>query len=201
MFLFDALNGPFGRTKPKKYKQILTIKKKMNMKKLSTIVFALIACVFAAQAQKGEIGVGVGLDVGLPIGNNSDVLGIGIGGTVKGFYGLSDEADLTFTLGYMKFAEKKDYGISYSLVPVLAGYRHKFDQLYVEPQLGFTTLKVKMDFMGMGNIGGSSTKLGYAIGGGYLMGDWDLGLRYQGVSASGGSFSLIAVRVGYNFAL
>lgn len=171
------------------------------MKKVLTIICVLFLGVLTVQAQQGEKGIGVGLDLGLPTGNHSDALGLGIGVSVKGFYGLSDDGDLSLTLGFMKFGEKDNYGISYSLVPILAGYRHKFESLYVEPQLGLTTLKAKVDFEGLGNFSSSSTNLGYAIGGGYLMGDWDLGLRYQGVSASGGSFGLVAIRIGYNFSL
>ncbi len=172
------------------------------MKKRITFLFVLTAFFFTAQAQKGEMKVGIGADLGLPIGNWSNGYGVGIGGTAKGFYGLNDDAGLTFTTGYIKFNGKDNSDFSTSLIPFLAGYKHMFQSLYVEPQLGLTTVssKVNLGALGMGNISASSTNLGYGIGGGYMIDNWDLGARFQGVS-SGGSISFFAIRVGYNFSL
>lgn len=169
------------------------------MKKIITILIVLTICTLSAQAQRGNKGASIGLDVALPVGNMSKSLGVGIGGSLKGFYGLRDEADVTLTLGYINFAEKDNLGISYSLIPVLAGYRLKLDQVYLEPQFGFTIMNVKSDVVNA-EKSTSNTKIGYGIGVGYLMGNLDLGLRFQDISANGGGFNIIAVRVGYAFA-
>lgn len=182
------------------------------MKKIfaSTVLFVFVA--LAAVAQKGDIGVGAGIDVGLPIGDFADGYGVGIGASAKGFYGLSDAGQATLTLGYIRFGLKDmPDGMSGSagLIPVLAGYRHRFDNLYAEGQAGLTvvrsavTVKGLEGLPGLDAIGGSSsdTNFGYAIGAGYLFNSWDLGLRFQGVSGDGGSLNFMALRIGYNFAL
>lgn len=184
-----------------------------KMKKILTSVFLLVAF-FAttAFAQKGDITIGAGIDVGLPIGDFGEGYGVGIGATAKGMYGLSDAGQATLTLGFIRFGLKDTPdGMSGSagLIPVLAGYRHRFDDLYAEGQIGLTvvrssvTVKGLEGIPGLGSIGGSSSKtnFGYAFGGGYLFNNWDLGLRFQGVSGEGGSLNFVALRVGYNFAL
>src|SRR5690554_4511688 len=172
------------------------------MKKQLTLLVLLTAFIFSAQAQQGEIKIGVGADLGLPIGNWSNGYGVGLGVSGKGYYGLNDAADITFTTGFMRFGGKDNNDFSTTLIPFLGGYKHKFESLYVEPQLGLTTVssKVNLGALGMGNISSSSTNLGYGIGGGYMMDNWDFGARFQGVS-SGGSISFFAIRVGYNFSL
>ena len=72
--------------------------------------------------------------------------------------------------------------------------------------MGFTVVKTKVkvkggEEFGLGSMSGSSTNLGYGVGGGIIMGDWDLGVRFQGVSADGGSLSLIGLRFAYRFSL
>lgn len=170
------------------------------MKKQLSLLVLLITFFFAAQAQEGDIKIGVGADVGLPIGNWSNGYGVGIGVTGKGYYGLKDVSDITFTTGFIRFGGKDSNDFSTTLIPFLAGYRHKFDNLYVEPQLGLTTVSTKVNLGTFGSVSGSSTNLGYGVGGGYMMDNWDFGVRFQGVS-SGGSISFLAFRVGYNFSL
>ena len=166
------------------------------MKKLVTIVIALTVGVFVARAQNGNIGARIGLEGALPVGNMSKSIGIGVGGSFVGIYELKESAKVTLTLGYLNFAERNNSGISYSLIPVLAGYRLGLEQLYIEPQLGFTSMKVKSNIIDSGKSI-ANTKIGYGIGAGYLLGNVDIGLRYQDISANGGGFNIIALRVGY----
>lgn len=180
------------------------------MKKHFTLVLMLTAFFFTAQAQKGDLRLGVGVDVAMPLGDFSEGYGIGLGGSVKGLYGLNDDADITFTTGYLRFGMKdmpEDVSGSIGFIPLLAGYRHQFGGLYVEPQVGLTVTKSNFKISGLEAFGisgsgtASSADLGYAIGGGYLIDKLDLGIRFQGVSASGGSFNLIGFRAAYNFSL
>ncbi len=180
------------------------------MKKLVFLI-ALTTCTYLmATAQKGDIGIGAGVDIALPLGNFGEGYGIGVGASAKGLYGISDAGQVTLTLGYLRFGMKDGSDLvsgSTALIPLLPGYRHRFGNLYAEGQVGLTILrtsvKIKDNDYGIGNLGGSSsaTHLGYGIGGGYLMGNWDLGLRFQGVSGSGGSLDFVAAKVAYNFSL
>ncbi len=180
------------------------------MKKL-VLMIALSTCTyFMAAAQTGGIHIGAGVDVGLPIGNFGEGYGIGFGASAKGLYGISDAGQVTLTVGFLRFGMKDgsdEVSGSTSLIPFLPGYRHRFGNLYAEGQVGLTMLRTSVKFKdndyGIGNFGGSTaaTHLGYGIGGGYLMGNWDLGLRFQGVSGSGGSLDFVAARIAYNFQL
>ncbi|WP_262249081.1 hypothetical protein [Parapedobacter soli] len=180
------------------------------MKKLVFII-ALTTCTYiTASAQKGDIHIGAGVDIGLPIGNFGDGYGIGFGASAKGLYGISEAGQVTLTLGFLRFGMKDDSDLvsgSTTLIPFLPGYRHRFGNLYAEGQVGLTVLRTSIKFedndYGLGNLAGSSsaTHLGYGIGGGYLIGPWDLGLRFQGVSGTGGSLDFIGAKIAYNFQL
>lgn len=175
-----------------------------------SIVFVFFISLYAL-AQKGDIRVGGGVEVGLPIGDFGKGHGIGFGVSARGMYGLNETGHATVTLGYQHFGMKNstsEVSGSTGLIPFLLGYRHRFGQLYGEGQLGFTTVRSKVKVKGLeefsdwipGGFGGtaSSTHFGYAIGGGYLLNEkFDLGLRLQGVSANGGNLTFLGVRVAY----
>jgi len=169
------------------------------------VLFTAFSFLFAVSvmAQDGFHAIGVGAEVALPIGNFSDGYNIGFGVTGKVFYGLNDNADITGTLGYLHFGlEETQYMSGHiSMIPIMFGYRHSFDGFYVEPQLGLVALSSKIDNVdfGFGSFGGtySATKFSLSIGGGYAMGDWDFGLRYQLVD----NFNFLGLRVGYNFSI
>ncbi len=170
-------------------------------------VVMLFAC-FGAFAQKGNNQVGIGLDLGLPMGDFGDGSKLGIGGTAKGMYGVGTAGQVELTLGYISFGAKESSSAasaSTSIIPIFAGYRHHFNGLYVEPQLGVSMIKTKVDIdmEGMGSFSGSASTsaFGFAVGAGYLFNDFDISARYQSASKNGGSFGFIGLRVGYNFSL
>ena len=162
-----------------------------------------------ASAQQGDLQLSVGVDAGLPLGNFGEAYGVGIGASAKGLYGVSEAGQVTLTLGYTHFGMKggsDEVSGSMGLIPLLAGYRHTFGNLYAEGQLGLTVVRTSVKFKGgdiLGSFGGSAsqTNLGYGIGGGYLVNNWDIGLRFQGVSGNGGSMDFVALRVAYGFSL
>ncbi len=170
------------------------------------VLFTAFSLLFAVSvmAQEGFHAIGVGAEVALPMGDFGDASSIGFGVTGKVFYGLNDDADITGTLGYLHFGLKDSQYVSgnISMIPIMFGYRHNFGGFYAEPQLGLVALRSKVDAVdfGFGSFGGGSyseTKFSLSIGGGYAMGDWDFGLRYQLVD----NFNFLGLRVGYNFSI
>lgn len=177
------------------------------MKKILTCLLA-IALVTGLKAQEGFHTMSVGAEVALPLGNFSNAYNVGFGATGKVLYGISENGDITGTLGYMYFGIKNsnEYISGHmGMIPIVAGYRHSFGEWYAEPQLGLhiVSSKVKMDLGGLegmfgaGSGSSSVTKLGIGLGGGYQTGDWDLGARFQFID----NLSFLGVRVAYNFAL
>lgn len=166
---------------------------------------ALILCaVFVVNAQsKGFHTINAGAELSLPIGDFGSAYGIGFGATGKALYGITDQGDITGTLGYIHFGMKNTDSTvsgSMSMIPIMFGYRHNFDGFYAEPQLGLTMVKSKVNFddMGYGFSGSvSATKLSIGLGGGYVFGDWDLAARFQIVD----NLNFFGIRIGYNFSL
>ena len=166
--------------------------------------FAFVAASFAAIAQTGNNKLGIGVEVGLPMGDFGDAFGVGIGGSVKYMHGIGSAGQLTLTSGYQRFGMKdlpSGVEASTSIIPILAGYRHNFSGLFIEPQVGYGIYGGKFSGGGQ-SISTSEGAFTYAIGVGYAMAQGlDLGVRYQSGTQDGGSISLIGFRVGYNFSL
>lgn len=168
--------------------------------------FLLIALVIstAGIAQKGNNQVIVGLEGALPVGD-FDNYKAGFGFIGKILIGFGDRSQLGFTTGYTTFKLKgstDDYKVKTSVVPFLATYRHRFNILYLEPQLGFgrytTTIKEE--------TGGTETKITnsdgaftWALGAGIQVSSIDLGVRYQSGSRDGGSIGFFGIHAGYIF--
>ena len=177
------------------------------MKKLIfTTVIVFSAILFSHAQQKGDIAINVGADLGLPIGDFGNGFDMGYGGTVKGLYSLNEQGQIGVTLGYMSFGVKNtgSSGVNASMgvIPIFAVYRHAIGNLYLEPQVGISMNKVKVNGMsGFGGMSASSSGLGYAVGAGYMINAFDISVRYQAFSQSGSSSGFAGVRLAYNFAL
>jgi hypothetical protein len=165
-------------------------------------VFLVIGFVFAISmvtyAQKGNNQVGIGPDVYFGLKSFGDAYGVGVGGHVKGLYGVGSAGQATLTIGYASFSGKsstlyKDY--KFAFIPVLLGYRQNFDGLFIEPQLGFNSSHTKYN----GTTYDKVTSFTYAIGGGYAKNGFEVSLSFQNIGLTG----QIALRggVAYNIPL
>ncbi|MBL7745324.1 MAG: outer membrane beta-barrel protein [Chitinophagaceae bacterium] len=172
-------------------------------------VFILGAVLFSASgfAQKGNNQVGVAAELGLPTGDFGDFSKAGIGGSVKGLYGIGKAGQITLTTGILSFRAKSEFEealeadkITQTVIPILAGYRHNFSGFYAEPQVGYGIYGAKIK----GGIFDSKDSEGaftWAIGVGYVVKGFEVGARYQSGHKDGDSNALIGFRVGYNFSL
>ena len=178
----------------------LLIKKNNFMKKFSLFFCVLLAASLTSFAQKGNNQISIGPEVGIPMGTFGDAYSVGFGGTVKGLLGVGQSGQLTLTLGYLHFKGKSgtsNNGYSYAnqtfnIIPYLIGYRHNIKAFYIEPQLGFASYTTKVTGEKI-----SETRLTYALGTGYTMHSFDIGIRFQ--SHEGTSF--LGVRAAYVFNL
>lgn len=168
------------------------------MKRLSFLAIVLLL-MQASHAQKGNNGVSIGPELDLPIGSFSTAYSVGFGGTVKGLYGIGSAGQVTLTTGYLHFKGKSGTSNGYSfadqtftIIPYLLGYRHNFKPWYVEPQVGLASYTTKTSGFKF-----NETRLTYGLGGGYIMKNLDLGLRFQTHVGA----SLIAFRAAYNINL
>lgn len=186
---------------------------------IAVLVFAMLAVATTGSfAQQGKISFGIGADVAKVIASGfSDVFGIGIGGTAKGYYVFNDMVTFTATAGYITFSGKEiaqaagvkwTYG-SLSQIPVLVGARYYFGpaeskfRLYGGFDMGLIFSSYKYDFP-TANIGGVITTQSLSVSGsdfsyqpqvGFEASKFDVAVRYLGVSG----FGSVAARIGYIF--
>jgi len=180
-------------------------------KTLSKILVAVAIVALTAgtsMAQNGRFSVGA--ELGLPMGDFKDANGIGIGGTLRYEYPISDALAIGLGVGYITFAAKDITitipffgdttvkGSSFNVIPIQAFAKYYFggeaqDGFYGMINLGMSNGKSS----GEGAEG--STKLSYAPELGYHLTNIDLGLRYQMISTEGSTTSWIGVRLAYVF--
>jgi hypothetical protein len=154
-------------------------------------------------AQKGTNQIGVGADLGVPIGDFGDGYKTGFGGYAKGLFGIGEAGQITVTTGYSSFKAKgstDDMKATAGIIPILAGYRHNFSGFYAEPQVGYSIIRSKVKSDGI-SFSASDGAFAWAIGFGYVVSDIDFGARYQSATKDGSSISFVGIHVGYNFSL
>lgn len=183
------------------------------MKKLLLAVMASFAMSFAF-AQSSSPKLSIGPDVALPVGDAHQLYSVGVGGTLKLEIPVSQSNfNFTVTAGYENFFGKdvtyneSGPGYSYSgevkfanaaFIPVKVGGKYyASNQFYLEGELGIAHAV---------SSGDSGTAFAYAPGLGVSLPvdngkAIDLGVRYEGWSKDGSTFSQVALRLAYKFGL
>jgi hypothetical protein len=178
--------------------------KLLSMKKVILLFASVVTLSAMVKAQQGNNQIGIAAEAALPIGDFADSYKTGVGGSLKGLFGIGQSGQITFTTGYTSFKADEstdDFKITATIIPLLAGYRHNFTGgVYVEPQLGYGIYGSKVEIMNEDETD-SEGAFTYAIGVGFAASGFDAGIRYQGASKDGNNTSFVGVRVGYNFTL
>lgn len=189
------------------------------MKKLLLVVVAITVGLITTGSllAEGKIGFGIGADVAIPMTTGfSDTQSIGIGGTAKVYYPLSDPMiTLTGTAGYMTFSGKDFTPIgggatvkagSWTMIPILVGARYYFSPAtssfrpYGAFEMGlifgsYTLPSVTTVFGTFGGGSVSTSDFSYQPQIGFEASKFDVAARYLGVSGA----ASVAFRVGYMF--
>ncbi len=166
------------------------------------LILLLSAIYFTANAQtRGRnatsrsatsSGFSIGLEAGLPVGENGEIYSSLIGGSLQ--YEIMPAADLgiTFSGGYLNYNIKSKYGGgSVGFVPLLAGVKYYFTPgAFFHAQLGAA----------VGTKTGQGTSFVYSPGVGLkLSPNLDAEVKYMGISNKGGTIPNVGLRVAYNF--
>jgi len=180
---------------------------KTNVTKfLFSALFVMSIIALAPQQAKAQEWSG-GLELGLPTGSFSDGAGLGFG--VSGRYEkpFGSKTSWLVDAGLSYFGGKSVAGISlpnWTMIPIQGGVKYYFDEqmkgFYASGQLGFhhlTTSSVTYNGVTIPSL--SETDFSFAPGIGYHLDKFDIGLRYQVISASGSSASYFGVRAAYIF--
>ena len=148
------------------------------------ILLGIVLVSIVANGQQGNDQAQIIAESGFPLNGYKP----GFGGYLKGFMGVGNNGQISFTFGVAKFSDPDPdthHKTTTTLIPFLAGYRHNIIRFYIEPQLGFGAFNGNID------IGGDRSKPSngaffWAINGGYTYKRIDIGLRYQQAHRSNG---------------
>jgi hypothetical protein len=176
------------------------------MKKL-LLLTAIVMVSLLSQAQKGNNQIGIALEVGVPVGDFGDLSKLGVGGLVRGAYGIGTAGHITLTTGYVAFSAKDEYEtavgvdkLNMHIIPIMLGYRHSFNGFFIEPQIGYEIFGAKAE---AGGVSASDSEGAFAFGGGigFEKNGFEVGARVQAGSKDGSTTTYIGFHVGYNFNL
>lgn len=166
--------------------------------KLKFVLIALAVLVYSrsfAQSANTTPSLSIGLEVGFPVSDNfSSLYNAGVGGSAKLAIPVVTNGSVTLSAGYISFSGNKFSGMrfpSLTLLPFKAGFRYRTPgNLYFEPQLGITSIKLK---------GANSSETSFTIAGnvGYIINNIvDLSARYE-VMTKGSTRSFIGLRAAF----
>ncbi|HZX93021.1 MAG TPA: outer membrane beta-barrel protein [Myxococcales bacterium] len=152
--------------------------------------------------------VGVDGDFGLPLGNYSDINGVGAGLMLTGEYPLMPELSATARIGFQFHADKNIPAAGADShvhsIPVLLGARYYFmperQGLFGAAELGLFDLLAGVS-AGGASASDSSVKFGMGVGVGYQMKQWNarINLHTHDVGSFGDAM-MVTAGVGYQFA-
>jgi hypothetical protein len=178
--------------------------------KKTTLILAAFLLSFMGFAQNGSgskkpISFNAGVELGLPLGDFSDIYSFGVGATVQANYQLNPKIDLTLNTGYLNyFGKTVDAGsvsVKYGnlgVIPVLAGARYWLtENIYGAAQLGISFWSIN----GTASASNASSENNFtwspAIG--YRVSKFDISLKYNSINASESSLNSLGLRAAYNF--
>jgi len=145
-----------------------------------------------------------GLELGLPLGTFSDFANPGVGLTARYEGSIMDKINWTAATGFIYFSGKSIYGGSYGnslIIPFLAGGKYYVFEnnkgLYGSAELGFNFITYGTVSTVSGTSFGtaSTTRLSFAPGAGYRLGQFD----FSGKLSLQSDFSYLSLRAAYIF--
>jgi hypothetical protein len=141
---------------------------------------------------------GIGVEGGIPTGNEKNFSNFELGGTARLQYDADSRLGITLTSGYYNFFGKDNPvipGTKYpndGLVPVKAGIKAFFaPAIYFGAEAG----------AGFETRSSGNTKLILSPALGYAHKSWDISLRYENFSGQNDNYGLVGLRVAYGFGL
>lgn len=157
------------------------------MKKISLLLFALMALTLAGKSQNSSFKVSVGAEVGIPTGNFSNTHGFGIGATGQFEFPVQERLSATATGGILFYNGKSIPGASgtkfsgINIIPIRVGLKNFFTTgFYGAAQIGLGFIN-----RGVGTAFAYSPQLGYEFDSKDGK-SFDIAIKYDGYAKSGG---------------
>jgi hypothetical protein len=174
------------------------LKMKNSTKFLASAVAALALFVSVNANAQDSRKFGIGLNVGIP---TSDFYGVAIGGDLRYQFDVSKQLSIPITAGFTNLMGKEigstnvDYS-DFSYIPVKAGLKYFFN----DSGSGMYGLAEAGAAFSTGSSSGTNFVFSPALGYSWSNG-LDLGVKYEGVSASGSTTGYAGLRLAYGFKL
>jgi hypothetical protein len=168
---------------------------------ISLLLILLIQpCVAQSAAALGIYG-----DVGIPVGDFSDLYRMGYGGKIKFLKNISDADAFIMTTGINFYTIKLRYTTddesqTYRVIPFLIGYRHQFSPFFIEPSAGAGIYQMRHELNDVKTINWH-TAFTAAVEIGYLKDQYEMAVRYQTGLKKDDNVSVIVFNAGYRFTL
>ena len=177
--------------------------RKINYSAVVLFWFFLTAGITAnAQKDSKKFSFGFGFEAGTPVGLAKTSYRF-TGGLGLRFSYHVGPGFATFSAGAIAFVPKSGLGKSTKAslqIPVKVGYKYVFYKpFFVMAEMGYSSFKVY--YAGVdGNLASNSTGgFTYAPTVGVNFDAFEVGIKYEGTSLTGGALSNIGLRLGFNF--
>jgi len=176
------------------------------MKRKFLLVLAVVALNSSLFAQSGKNFLQVSGQVSRPTSALLEVTNIGYGGALKWMHGFGEnKQQATLEAGYNRFPVKKlPTGVSahYGAIPIYVGYRYLANKISLEAQGGVSINRI-VGRNSLLSISETKTNLGFGLGMGYLLNDFEIAARFQVTDARGTADdpTFLGIRIAYNFLL
>ena len=180
--------------------------------RLKTLIIFAVLSVGYSLSSKTYAQFSLGAELGLPMGNFSDIANAGFGASVRYEASINDKLNWTGAIGYLSFSGKIftsgnvtiPFGNS-TIVPLTGGIKYYFSEastgFYGSADLNLNFVSYYTYSLNSGNGGGynttsvSESKFGLAPGLGYRAGNWDFSGKFNIIS----NFNYFGLRVAYIF--
>jgi hypothetical protein len=175
-----------------------SLKKNTLRKRFATIIILFIS--IAANAQRSNSKLGIGLDFAFPQNNFGSNANYGVGPSIVFQNAINTNLNYTINVGYLRFNGDPIFtNIKYreGFVPIKAGLRYFFlENIYASAEAGVSISTAN------GNGSGIAFAYNPTLGVEFPVSDKgsiDAGIRYESWTKGTGTRSFIGLRAGYNF--
>lgn len=175
------------------------------MKNKIVVSLVAIASFICSQAIAQRPSLSIGAELGIPVGDLNNTQKLGVGGSAKLAFPIFEGGAFTVSGGYIAFSGDENTLTNGTIIkrpalnfiPLKAGLKYMVSKnVYMEPQLGYTSINTKSDNT---SASGGFT---YAYNLGYMLSPTiDISTRYEGVSRKNNNLNHVGLRLAYNFGL
>jgi len=177
--------------------------KKINYACVAFCSLLLSVCISAKAQKEGKsFSAGFGIEAGIPVGAATTAYHF-TGGLGIRFSYHAGPGFVTLSSGAIAYVPKSGEGKSTKAslqIPIKAGYKYVFHKpFFVMGEIGYSSFRVYYAGVGNNIASNSSGGFTYAPSAGVTFNAFEVAIKYEGTSLTGGSLSTFGVRLGFNF--